>query len=234
MGAGQYISVAVPVASGKELRRPYSIASAPENNLPKNPMIDFCIQKIEGGPGSTYLDEMKVGDTFKGYAPFGFLFYHPKPGRKVIFVSTGTGIAPFRSILFSEEFKKSPPGQTLFLFGARREEDILYQEEISSIENIQWQLCLSKPENKTDTFFHGRVTEYLFENQNRIDWADTDFYLCGNGDMVREVKKLCVSKGVARDSIHLEVYFTPVKQISHDPSMVLPTSPESDLPKTNL
>ncbi len=203
--AGQYVSVVVP-HEGKPLRRPYSIASAPE----KSP-IELCIQRIEHGPGSTYLQSLKPGDTFSGFAPYGFLLFHPKPNRDVIFVSTGTGIAPFRSMILSEEFKKNEPRKTTCLLGVRNEDEILYSRDFDSLPGLQWVPCVSRPSQLPPGAFQGRVTQYLAEHDAQIAWHETDFYLCGNGAMIDEVKQLLKAKGIGKDSIYTEIYFKPPK-----------------------
>src|SRR5690606_32215935 len=69
---GQYISIVVPGAgpNGRDLRRAYSIASSPDTRP-----VELCVKGVEGGPGSNYLNELKVGDTFRGYAPYGDFTY---------------------------------------------------------------------------------------------------------------------------------------------------------------
>lgn len=203
--AGQYISVVVP-HEGKFLRRPYSIASAPEASP-----IELCIQRIEGGPGSTFLQHLKPGDTFSGFAPYGFLLYKPKANRDVIFISTGTGLAPFRSMILSDAYAKQPPRRALCLFGVRDEKEVFYERDLSGREGLKWVPCLSRIDHAVAGAFRGRVTQYLTQHDDAIDWLNTDFYLCGNGAMIDEVKKTLKDRGVQKDSIHQEIYFKPPK-----------------------
>ncbi|HTL12150.1 MAG TPA: phenol 2-monooxygenase, partial [Bdellovibrionota bacterium] len=67
--------------------------------------------------------------------------------------------------------------------------------------------CLSRPTPGWEGFT-GRVTHYLESLGDRFDWAGTDFYLCGNGDMIKEVKALLMErKGVAKEAVHVEKYY---------------------------
>lgn len=200
--AGQYISVEVPQADGKPLRRPYSIASPP-GELP----VALCIQRIENGPGNTFLASLKPGDFFQGFAPYGFLVFKPKPGRDVYFIATGTGIAPFRSMLLSERFKSTAVRKTVCLLGVRSESEILYQESLGDLKGVHWLPCISRPQLPGGLNWSGRVTDYL--QKAEVAWLETDFYLCGNGAMIDEVKQALKAKGVLKDSIHQEVYFKP-------------------------
>src|SRR5690606_32342182 len=100
--AGQYISVVVPGAgpNGRDLRRAYSIASSPEQKP-----VELCVKIVDNGPGSNYLNRLRPGDTFKGFVPYGDFTYETPPSKHVCFVATGTGIAPFRSMLLSDEYR---------------------------------------------------------------------------------------------------------------------------------
>lgn len=202
---GQFMSIVIPGAGpgGRDLRRAYSIASSPGATL-----TQLCIRKVEGGPGTTYLSSLQVGSNFKAQAPFGHFVYKNKPGKRVCFISTGTGISPFRSILGSTYFNENRPVSTLCLFGTTDTNEIVYDDEIKNIRNIQWVIALSRAKHNW-TGFKGRVTDYLREKQTDIDWMGTDFYLCGNGAMIDEVKQILSERGVSKEYIHQEIYYKP-------------------------
>ena len=90
--AGQWVSLVLPHETG-ELRRAYSIASAPN----KTPAFEIAVTHVEGGPGSSYLHDMQPGQTLRIVGPQGF-FTHAKTGPS-LFVGTGTGVTPLRSML---------------------------------------------------------------------------------------------------------------------------------------
>ncbi|HTL12506.1 MAG TPA: FAD-dependent oxidoreductase, partial [Bdellovibrionota bacterium] len=125
--AGQFISIVVPGAGpgGRNLRRAYSIASNPERNP-----IELCVKLVEDGPGTNYLHGLKAGDTFTGFAPYGDFVYVTDPSRSACFISTGTGIAPFRAMLQSQAFKAAPPKKVISVFGVRDQSEDLYREEL--------------------------------------------------------------------------------------------------------
>jgi ferredoxin-NADP reductase len=58
-------------------------------------------------------------------------------------------------------------------------------------------------------FFKGRVTAFLESQHSQFAWSETEFYLCGNGAMIDDVRKFLKSNGVDRKAIHVEVYFRP-------------------------
>lgn len=200
---GQFISCVIPGAgpNGRDLRRAYSIASEPGQRP-----IELCIKLVEGGPGTNYLHQVPIGETFKGLAPYGDFVYEPKPGRHAIFVATGTGVAPFRSMVLSEMYKESPPVSAQLLLGVRSEDEILYAEELAKLPGLKWVPTVTQP-SATWTGFKGRVTDYLRSLPADFPWHETDFYLCGNGAMITEVKAILTEKSVTKEAIHTEKYY---------------------------
>lgn len=205
---GQFISIVIPKAGpgGRDLRRAYSIASPPGQKH-----FELCVKLVEGGAGTQYLNSLKIGECLDGMAPFGDFIYKPKAGRDAVMVATGTGIAPFRSMIFSKLYTDQPPRKTSILFGARTGADLLYSKLFGERIGNQWISMISRPtagESVADTH-RGRVTDYLRNPGNSIIWSETEFYLCGNGAMIDEVKKILVDRGVEKTSIHQEIYFKP-------------------------
>jgi ferredoxin-NADP reductase len=207
------VSIVVPGAGpgGRGLRRAYSIASAPESKP-----IELCVKLVEKGPGTNYLFKLRAGDTFKGYAPYGDFVYEPKPASHVCFISTGTGIAPFRSMILSKHFIDNPPLSTTLLLGVRDESEVLYDDQMSAIPKLKWVAAVSRPSTENWKGFRGRVTDYLRQLED-YPWTTTEYYLCGGGAMIDEVKKILTERGVSKESIHQEVYYK-------EPKPALPSS----------
>jgi CDP-4-dehydro-6-deoxyglucose reductase len=201
--AGQFVSVIIPGAgpNGRDLRRAYSIASAPEARP-----VELCVKLVEGGPGTNYLFKLRDGDTFKGFAPYGDFTYEPKEGRNACFIATGTGIAPFRAMLHSESFKAAAPKHSWLLLGVRTEDEIVYEKELSDLPRLTWVSAVSQP-TPAYAGFKGRVTDWLRQQGDSFPWLETEFYLCGNGAMITEMKALLTEKGVQKESIHQEKYY---------------------------
>jgi len=201
--AGQFISIIVPGAgpNGRDLRRAYSIASSPENST-----VTLCVKFVEGGPGTNYLYRLRPGDVFRGFAPYGDFTYEPKEGRRVCFIATGTGIAPFRSMLLSDLYKNSRPVSTWLLMGVRTEDELVYQDELSAQSGVTWVSAVSQPTSQYSDF-KGRVTDWLRSQESAFPWSETEFYLCGNGAMITEVKAILADRGVPKESIHQEKYY---------------------------
>lgn len=201
--AGQFVSVVVPGAGpkGRDLRRAYSIASGPEVKP-----VELCVKLVEGGPGTNYLYKLRPGDVFKGFAPYGDFLYEAKPGRNACFIATGTGIAPFRSMVQSKAYQAAPPKTAWCLMGVRSEDELCYTEELERAPGLQWVPAVTQPKGQY-AGFRGRVTDWLRAQGTDFPWKETEFYLCGNGAMITEVKALLADKGVDKDSVHQEKYY---------------------------
>jgi CDP-4-dehydro-6-deoxyglucose reductase len=120
-------------------------------------------------------------------------------------IATGTGIAPFRSML-QAHLNAASPVFTL-LFGVRYESHLLYREEFEEIArvhaNFRFWPTLTRPESGW-TGRQGRVQAHLTEAIG--DRRDIDFYLCGLKEMVDETRVLLKSQGFDRKQIFYEKY----------------------------
>lgn len=201
--AGQFVSCVIPGAGpkGRDLRRAYSIASSPETRP-----VELCVKLVEEGPGTNYLYKLRPGDVFKGFAPYGDFVYEPKAGNHACFIATGTGIAPFRSMVLSEAYRAAPPVSAWCLMGVRSEDELCYEQEITGLPGVQWVSTVTQPKGKYDGY-QGRVTDWLRAQGEAFPWKQTQFYLCGNGAMITEVKAILAEKGVEKESIHQEKYY---------------------------
>jgi CDP-4-dehydro-6-deoxyglucose reductase, E3 len=128
---GQWVNLLFPVqaegpGAAGELKRAYSVASAP--NL--GAMFQLAVTHVEGGPGSTYLHNMPVGGELRALGPHGlFQRRHRKPS---IFVGTGTGVTPLRS-MFRAALDAGATEPLWLLFGVRKPEDRIYAAEFDAL-----------------------------------------------------------------------------------------------------
>jgi NAD(P)H-flavin reductase len=201
--AGQFVSVVIPGAGpkGRDLRRAYSIASGPDVHP-----IELCVKLVDGGPGTNYLYKLREGSEFKGYAPYGDFVYRTHSSKNACFIATGTGIAPFRSMVFSKKYQQDPPQKAYCLLGVRTESELIYVDEFKNLPNMQFVQAVSQPEAPWDGF-KGRVTDYLKGLGADFPWLETEFYLCGSGPMIAELKLFFAEKGVQKEHIHVEKYY---------------------------
>jgi NAD(P)H-flavin reductase len=202
--AGQFIMVKFKDVDNQEkiLSRAYSILSAPEKKF-----VTLCVKYVEGGKGTTFLKALKINDFVDLSGPYGKFIYKTTKPRFPFFISTGTGIAPYVSIIESEKFQNNHPMRGVCLFGVRTDDEILYSYNFSKDQKFEFIPTVSQP-SPSWKGFKGRVTHYLKELPQNYDWSLADYYICGGNDMIKEVKEILTSKGVPKDQIYQEIYFT--------------------------
>jgi len=198
--AGQFVQVFVP-QDGKSRRTSYSIASSPKYTT----FFELCVTKVDGGRSSTYIHSLKKGDHVTVMGPLG-LFTLPDPlPRDPVFIATGSGIAPFRSMI-NDLLDKNTPKELYLLFGNRYDDDILYQKEWQALsnkyKNFRLLLTLSRPQAWTGPkgYVGDKIAEFVPKPKEK------DFYICGLSNMINTVQEKLLSLGVPQSQIHYEKY----------------------------
>lgn len=202
--AGQWLSVKHKKADGEEITRAYSIASPPEESS----QFAFCLNRVEDGFMSNYLCDLREGDEIEFQGPFGDFILRP-PMRHTLFIATGTGIAPFRSMIrWVLEDETRHQGKTLTLiFGNRTEKDIYYHEEFLKLaeehENFRYLPTLSRADDRWEGL-RGYVQEHVPDIA--AGRSDAHAYICGLDKMVKANRELLKTLGWDRKSILYEKY----------------------------
>lgn len=197
--AGQFVNLAVPDAIPRG-ERSYSVWSSPADPT----RLDLLIKLLEGGAASEYLRRARVGDTLAIRGPFGVFTLRPGTSP-VVFVATGTGLAPFRSMLEVALDGRDPRSFMLY-FGVRSEEDLFALDDLARYRgglDLSVTLCLSRPTPSWGGFT-GRVTTAL---RSAPPAPGAQFYLCGNGAMIEETRALLKEHGVDRSRVYVEKYY---------------------------
>ena len=207
--AGQFVSFSVTRAGlPRPLARHYSIASAPQ----RSNAIELLLNLVPGGPGSTYLFSLQVGDVVKFRGPAGTFVLHDYTDRRILFVATGTGIAPIRSMILTR--LPSPTPVTLF-WGLRHERDLYYQDELAALSarhpEFSFTTILSRPSPSWRGEV-GRVQRLLDAQRMRVD--DLAVYVCGNSAMIASVTALIREWGMC--PIHFEQYYKDGEEHQED------------------
>lgn len=196
---GQFVSFS-DIVDGKEITRAYSIASAPSETN----QFELCLNRVDDGAFSPHLFDLAPGDSVEMRQPLG-LFVLRQPPRDTVMVATGTGIAPFRSMLRAY-LSENSPAFTL-LFGVRHESHLLYRGEFDEMArrfaNFRFLPTLTRPGPHWNGRV-GRVQAHLAEATG--DRRDIDVFLCGLKPMVDDVRLILKNMGFDRKQIRYEKY----------------------------
>ncbi len=207
--AGQWLSLKHTKPDREEITRAYSIASPPaEGSPPEDIRFALCLNRVQDGYMSNFLCDMKAGDEINGQGPFGDFILRP-PMRDTIFIATGTGIAPFRSMLhwLLAGESRHQNKQLYLVFGNRTEKDIYYHEEFLRLaaerENFHYLPTLSRG----GADWRG-LRGYVQEHVVGIAQGRTDMhaYVCGLDKMVKANRDQLKALGWDRKSILYEKY----------------------------
>ncbi len=227
---GQFVRLGVPRGPHPEIgpggrvrliRRAYSIASSPLETA----FLEFFVVRIDEGaltprlweiepPGRLWMDEQAKGEFHLDLAP---------PGCNLVMVSTGTGIAPFVSML--RTFRGQGRWRRFILInGVRYACDLGYREELEAAARTDATvgyvpIASREPEGSRWTGLRGRVQSVLDDAVLervagvRLDPADCHVFLCGNPEMILSVQALLEARGFVTDdrnrpgNIHFERYW---------------------------
>ena len=202
---GQFVTIRQPRPDGKVHSRAYSIASAPRSE----PSFDLCLNRVEQGFLSNWLCDLEVGATIQFHGPHG-LFTLREPRQDAIFIATGTGIAPIRSMiqwLFARP-ERNRDHRYWLVFGTRYENSIYYRDEFEQIArqnpNFHYVPTLSRCGNDWRGC-RGYVQDHV--RQIVAGRNDVAVYICGLNEMVAAVRKLLIDElGWDRKQVVFERY----------------------------
>ncbi|MEJ2474129.1 MAG: FAD-binding oxidoreductase [Desulfobacterales bacterium] len=149
-------------------------------NAPDEAVLVICIRRVTTGRFSTLLSTIPVGTGFTFSGPHGYFVFRAS-ARSPVFVATGTGVAPFTVRQAGDCYYA-----TLFRTKARR-----------------YVVCLSEEDPSVAGMFHGRVTDYI---ASQLEPDRYDFYLCGRGEMIRDVTWL-VDDRFPGSMVYTEIFY---------------------------
>ncbi|MCF3110281.1 oxidoreductase [Niabella sp. CC-SYL272] len=200
--AGQFVTLDLPIHEKPNKRwRSYSIASAPDGTA----VYELLIVLVEDGLGTPYMFEnWEVGSkvTFRG--PLGvFTLKEEQLQHDLFLVCTGTGIAPFRSMLHTLVRENIPHKDIYLIYGCRTRQDLLYYEEMKNLglEDFHYIPTLSREEWEGKKGYVHAIYE-----EHAAGKADANFFLCGWKNMIDEARQRIIQMGFDKKAVHFELY----------------------------
>jgi len=196
---GQFLSLTQQIGEDS-VTRAYSIASPPDGSE-----FALCANYVPEGRFTPFLFGLKAGDEIDFKGPYG-AFILRRPVSDSIMVATGTGIAPFRSMLLGK-LHENPDRKFTLIFGVRYEEGLLYHAEFQRLAaehaNFDYRPTLTRP-TEAWSGRTGRVRGYALEALG--DRQDVDIYICGLREMVDDLRLKLKEIGVDRKRMIYEKY----------------------------
>jgi NAD(P)H-flavin reductase len=206
---GQYATLGLLGNAGKLVQRPMSVSSSAD----RLHEYEFFIRLIAGGEFTTLLWRRKVGDPINIKGPKGRFLLQPD-GRRCLWVASGTGLAPFMSMLDTLRDR----GQTrdiVLLHGASYDYDLAWRDELEDLQAdgtfpLHYVPTVSRPQScpewsgcigRVETVVPGQLEEHGLTADN------TTIYVCGNPEMITAVEELAVGRGFASEQVRKELYW---------------------------
>ena len=200
---GQFVTLDLPIHEKPNKRwRSYSIASWPDGTN----VFELVIVLDKKGAGTPYLfNDIQVGSdlTFRGAQG---VFILKEPLEKDIFmICTGTGIAPFRSMVNHINKNNIPHKNIYLIFGCRTKDTLLYFDELKKLQEtmvgFQYLPTLSREQWEGHTGYVHDIYESLCTERR-----PAVFFLCGWKGMIDEAKKRIIEMGYDKKDFHQEIY----------------------------
>ncbi len=204
--AGQFVMLDLPLDS-KVTNRSYSIASNPSGNN----TFELIIVYKPDGLGTNYLFDrvtVKKGSKVKCSKAIGKFTLDENTQKEICFICTGTGIAPFRSMILDLEKKGTLADKKInLIFGCRFEKDILYRKEFEKLAdkypNLNYFPVLSR---QSDTWKGEKGYVHQVYEKKYAEKQPAIFYICGWKDMIMQARDTLQKMGYDRKEIKFELY----------------------------
>ncbi len=189
---------------GAQKRRPYSIASAPEETS-RHGLIEFLVQIGSEGSSGLTLDQVRPGTAVDIDGPIGSFTFPAHPSeRRFVFIAGGTGIAPLRSMLWHTLLAERG-GQVALIYSVRSPDEFAYMEEFQRLEDegrIEFRHTVTRAATEGWLGRQGRIDVRCLDGL--ISPGGTLCFVCGPPSLVGELRPQLRELGVGDDQIRIE------------------------------
>ena len=205
---GQYATLGL-LGSEKLVQRPMSVSSSADDLSE----YEFFIRRVEAGGFTPLLWQRSVGDPINIKGPKG-KFLLQDDGRTALFVASGTGLAPFISMIETLRDRRQQRDIVL-LHGVSYDYDLAWRQQLTELEEgsefpLRYVATVSRPkECPTWSGCTGRVETIVESQLDAFGLApeNATLYLCGNPEMITAVDELATARGFPPEQIHKELYW---------------------------
>lgn len=206
---GQYATLGLMGPEGKLVQRPMSISSSADDLSE----YEFFIRLVDSGAFTPLLWERKVGDPINIKGAKG-KFLLQDDGRRALFVASGTGLAPFISMI--ETLRgRGQERDVVLLHGVSHDRDLAWREQLTELAKgggfpLHYVGTVSRPQNCPDwDGLTGRVEAIVADQLevHGLNAENTTIYVCGNPDMITAVDEIAIGRGFAPEQVRKELYW---------------------------
>lgn len=214
---GQYLTLRTTI-DGEDLRRSYSLCSAPHENEWR-----VAIKKVDDGKFSSFANTvLKVGDELQVMTPMGNFTaeLNASNAKNYVLFAAGSGVTPVFSLAKSI-LKEEPNSDVTLFYGNKGFASIIFREEIEALKNEHLDrfrvVHILSRESLGNQIQKGRIDAEKCEKLNKafLSGLPVDaVYVCGPEEMIHAVKDTFAAAGLPSSAIHFELFgTTPVKKV---------------------
>jgi ferredoxin/flavodoxin---NADP+ reductase len=215
---GQYMTIGV-MANGKILQRPYSVASPPAEAGTEG--YEFYVRRVQGGSFTPVLFDLPVGHRMRMIGPKGKFTLLPDDDRTHVFISSGTGNAPFVAMM-KQLLVDGRPRPTVFLNGVSYASELGYRHVLDDWVRtggypVTFIPTVSRPNDPSNAEWTGRTgrVESIVGpvlDELGLSPANSIAYICGNPDMIVSAEETLLARGYPEDQVKKELYWPKGKE----------------------
>lgn len=206
--AGQYVTIKA-IINGEEIRRSYSISSAPSSNE-----LRVVVKAVENGIFSNYAkNQLKVGDNLEVGIPEGKFVVENRDAKIFVAFAAGSGITPIISII-KDVLEKKDDTTFILIYGNKTIEDTIYFNEINALQQqylgrffVHYTFTKANPDGSLFGRIERSTVNFVLKNKHSEKRVD-EYFLCGPEDMIKKVTDVLKENGAAEEQIHYELFTT--------------------------
>ncbi|UBX50542.1 phenylacetate-CoA oxygenase/reductase subunit PaaK [Providencia alcalifaciens] len=208
---GQHLTLKAAI-NGENLRRCYSICSAPDENG-----LKIGVKAIYEGRFSNFINQqLNVGDSLDVMIPQGQFGYQPDSQQQghYLALAAGSGITPLLSII-KATLQTEPNSRFVLIYGNRNSRSVMFKEAIADLKNrfaTRFQvLYLFSQEPQESALLSGRLDAQQLSalGKSLLNFSQFDrAFICGPESMMDEVQETLVHHGMAQERVHTERFNT--------------------------
>ena len=216
---GQYFALGL-IVDGTLLQRPYSTSSAPGGNEG----LEFLVRLVPDGAFTPRLWALRVGDRLRIGRPKGLFKLTPGDFRRHLFVATGTGLAPFVSMVDTLLLDRpdrpvadgSARGRPIVVHGVSHVAELAFRDRFERLAAhrpvVSYVPIVSRPTHPANVGWAGLTGRLETQldvvcDSHGVDPADSVAYLCGNPQMIAAAAGILAARGFAPEALVCEQYW---------------------------